>query len=150
METVKTGVPKNPDAKTLNEKSFIFFGKNKGKTVKTMLDEAPAWIIWAQDNITFIKFTDSVLAAAKALTVNSAPTFDLTPETLTRHAEIMAGMESGLDSYGNEGIRELHGFTNDANIHVSLRYFSQLGKYLAEQVSSGTELGKLLTPKSTT
>lgn len=137
-------IVKNTDAKTLKETFVIFWGKYKGKKVSEVLKDDPSYLIWAEDNVPFIKIDPALLDKCRAqMSHKSAPSLDLAE--LESHAEILKAVEEGLDSYGNEGVRELHGFADNTNIHNSLKYFSQLSKYLTEQISQGTELGQLLT-----
>lgn len=41
--------------------SRFTFGKYKGCTVASVIDEDHGYILWVQDNISWVKFTDEVL-----------------------------------------------------------------------------------------
>lgn len=51
--------------KLLTTESKLTFGKHKGYTIEYVLYEAPEYLVWASENVSFFKLDPKVLARAK-------------------------------------------------------------------------------------
>lgn len=137
---VEGQLPKNADAKTLKETHSIFFGANKGKTVQQMLEENASWILWAQKNVAFIRFTDEVLEKAQGLINNPHINFSFSEDQLRDDVEVLQNMSKGLDSYGENGVRQLHGFSNNVDLHKVLNRVALMSKYILQEKAAGRSI----------
>lgn len=147
METtaVKPVLPKNADAKTLGLKHQLFLKKYKttGKLISEIVEEDPSYILWAHENVAYIKFTDEVIKKlTEVLAQGTRVNFVFDEAELKEHSDVINSVASGLDTYGNEGIRQLHGVSNDVNVHKSLDYFRRLSRYLQQEIKPGGKLGQ--------
>lgn len=138
-QTVNTGkgevivAPKNADAKTLQRHHTLFFGKNKGKTIAQMLEENPSWILFAHAQVAFVKFPDDVITEAQDRVSGKITDFKLDEKDLEEHGQVLTSVTLGLDSYANNGVRQLHGIGNDVAVHRTLDYYRKLTSFLIAQ-----------------
>ena len=130
MAAVLEALPKNADAKLLNRSHTFFFGGHKGKTVGQLLEEVPSYILWAQARVAYVKFPVDILEEAEQRAAGTFDTFKLDLKELEKQSEVVRSMVSGLDSYGSNGVRQLHGLGDNADLHATLNYFLRLAAHL--------------------
>ena len=134
-------LPKNADAKTFKEGYTILFGKYKGKKVEELLTEDPSWIIWAQKNVAFLQFTDSVLVKAqKAIAGTPKLSFTFNELELQDAVDRLQEMSRGLDTYGENGVRQLHGIGNQVDLHRTLGILKQMTLFILQEKEAGRSI----------
>lgn len=105
--------------------------------VSQVVKDDPGYILWAIDNITDYLFDVSVISIARDSLI---PAFDIRVADLEQAERLLIGLEKGLDPYGTNGSRQLHGFQDTDDIHKRLHYVKRLISYLRDELSSKRSL----------
>lgn len=135
MEGEVKALVKNADAKTVNSLNWtIYLKKHKNKTVAQILEDDPGYIIFIEEKVAWLRVAPDILKLAQEkleLQANGGA-FVIDPKELEANSNVLQSIALGLDTYGKDGVRQLHGISNDVNVHKALTYYQKLTKHLLQ------------------